>query len=262
MRDELGRGRHDLHQALRADGGTRAHDEARLLTDQPVDPGFVQAKSLGRRMHQVFERGGETLAEIHFDARAVRGADHAVEHVVLAREFGGGEQLPFAHLARFPIPFAVAFGAQIQVVKAESATKALVLRHRQQLIGSRRLRARRHSDHAAQFLLRQLAVEIDLRGDRLELQIRLVSPALLLQGAAVPIDPGWVRAHFFRHGGDPGLDHFPVAGTQGGAHAPGEFGIGQGRIAGAAPIIDGVGRKLERGLIGDLGPADGLLVFR
>ena len=108
---------------------TRVLDEARFLADQAIDPGLVQAQVARGRMHDVMVRRREALREVDLGLGAVGGVDHAVQHIVAAGEFGGGQQLPLGHPAQLPVPFAIAFEAHVHVEETERAAETLVGRH-------------------------------------------------------------------------------------------------------------------------------------
>ena len=76
------------------------------------------------------------------------------------------------------------------------------------------------SDLASEFLVGQVAIEIVLAGDLLELRFGLGGQTARLVGAAQPIDPFRLRGQGRRHGIDGRQDHTPVVGAQRGAHLP------------------------------------------
>jgi hypothetical protein len=125
--------RHHLHQAGRADAGLGVGNEARFLADQAIHPGLVQAQALRGRVQDVVVRRREALGVVEFGAGALRGVDHAVEDLVLARVFGGHQQLAVGKFAQRPVPFARAFEAQAQAKNFSARLKAGIGGHLRQL---------------------------------------------------------------------------------------------------------------------------------
>ena len=197
----------------------------------------------------------------------VRRVDGAIEQAQLAAIFGCGEQLAVAHVAQLPVPLTVALEAQIQVVQLLGPPKARVVAAHHVDLGVGHGRARRHGDALAEFFLRQLAIEIELACDRLELLAGLIVAVVGLECTAVPIRPGGITiaqagAHFFN-----GLaHHLPVTRAQGGAHTPLLRIVRQVSIAAerhlAAVGIQRIGCLLLGGVLADHAPARALLFTR
>ena len=133
---------------------------------------------------------GKRCVKSNSAARAVRRVDHAIEQRRRARVLGGRQKLPVAHAAQLPVPFAMALDAQPQFVELLCAREARIGRHRRDVLRGGGERARRQHDRDAEFLGSKLAVEVELRRDLRKVILGLGRPALGLQCAPVPVDPG------------------------------------------------------------------------
>jgi hypothetical protein len=155
-----------------------------------------------------------------------------------------------------PAPFAVAFGAQAQIVEFDGPLQTLIRRGLGQF-GGRDRRDRRRRDHlVAQFFLGQLGVEGGLAGDALPLRARFGRAPFALVRAPEPVDPGRIRTQGRWHRLNRGAHGFPVAATQRHARLPLHLEVAQGRAIRTVPIRVRFGRQHDRGGQRHIGPAD------
>ncbi|MCY1523776.1 hypothetical protein D9M68_586830 [compost metagenome] len=153
-------------------------------------------------------------------AGAVGGVDGAVEQLDPARVFSRGEQLAVVHAAQLPVPFAVALEAHVHRIKFLRALEAGARAHGIGLgIADRGARGQR--DAVAQFFAGELAIEVELAGDLLEVLLRLGIAAFGLERAAIPVEPRRVLgAQLGTHQLDRLAHLLPVALAQRGANWP------------------------------------------
>jgi hypothetical protein len=92
-----------------------------LLAHQAQHPGFLQLLRARIVAQRLAIRREIAHAEIVQLQSLVGGVDGAVEHFVLAREFGRGQELPVVHAAYGPDPFTRRFETLIQLIQRERA---------------------------------------------------------------------------------------------------------------------------------------------
>ncbi|MCY1297021.1 hypothetical protein D9M70_464430 [compost metagenome] len=168
-------------------------------------------------------------------AGAVGGVDGAVEQLDPARVFSRGEQLAVVHAAQLPVPFAVALEAHVHRIKFLRALEAGARAHGIGLgIADRGARGQR--DAVAQFFAGELAIEVELAGDLLEVLLRLGIAAFGLERAAIPVEPRRVLGAQFGAHQLHRLAHRELA-----DHAPGRaLLVARQRALGGTQVGDGL----------------------
>jgi len=188
-RDVARRSRQQLHQALGPRSGSRVLHEARLLADQPVDPGLVDPERLRELGQGAPVRRRKTLLQIDLAARAVGGRDHPVQHALTARVFSGGAQLVVVHSAQLPAPLVIALFAQTEPVQLQGPDESGAGLHRGNFFLADRWRCRGQLERSADLLGGQPGIEAERAGDRFEALPSARDVAARHPRAPIPVSP-------------------------------------------------------------------------
>ena len=267
-------GRHHLHQARRANVRAGVHDKTRLLADQAIDIGRVQA-DVTAALHDRLTKGcGETLLEIHHSRRFFTGVDAAVPDGAVTGKLGSGQQVTLAHTATLVqvgavVPLAHTVGPKANRNRIGRTVQARVqaccfffFRRQCRWFG-------RRADFLPELFQRQLLIKAAYRSNRLQQRqgfgaLRRCQATgrsgrrVAQQRARLPVNPGGVFAGVLAHGIDGTKHHRPArraAGAQGSTRLPAQHVVAEVAVfADFRKVARCVAAQAAGGLLADGAP--------
>ena len=243
--DFAGGRRHDLHQALCADAGLRAHDKAALLANQTVNPCRVNAYLCGIADGQVFKRRDIAQFVVELVVGTVCAVDRHVVELVVKSDLCGSQQVVFVEVAGGKTPFCLCLTAHFGVAVAlavfkqnQCAFDGAVFAHAADVSGIGIGNVVARIDAAAQFFTCHYGVEIAAGSGSFFIHFfGLAAFALCGKAAAQPILPCRVFLQFFRHMLNHACQFVPTLQAQSGACVPFQLFVGQLFAVGNAAVV-------------------------